>query len=112
MLKINKAIFAKLLMAALILSAFFIPTAEALSDTQVSVGVIHDPMTWALDQSPIVLTNSLALATGATLTIQAGVVVKLQSGVQITTGTGSIDVQGTADQPVIFTSYSDDSFAG
>lgn len=46
---------------------------------------------------------------GATLTLQAGVIVKVSAGV-VTSQGGTIQAQGTAQQPVAITSLADDAF--
>jgi parallel beta-helix repeat protein len=47
---------------------------------------------------------------GVTLTLPAGTIVKLKDGGISVSGT--LDVQGTADNPVVFTSYRDDTCGG
>jgi parallel beta-helix repeat protein len=47
---------------------------------------------------------------GVTLTLPAGTIVKLKDGGISVSGT--LDVQGTADNPVVFTSYRDDTYGG
>ena len=55
--------------------------------------------------------NWLAISSGVTLTIPAGIVVKGDSGGYWNVH-GALDVNGTASQPVYFTSINDDSVGG
>ncbi len=62
--------------------------------------------------SPYVVPSSiLAIRAGATLTIQPGVVIKFLSGGGIL-AEGAVDARGTAAEPVVFTSFADDGYAG
>jgi hypothetical protein len=61
-------------------------------------------------QGTLVMTNGVIVNAGATLHLLPKVHVKMTSG-QVTVN-GALDVQGTADAPVVFTSIYDDSIDG
>ncbi|MBI4053764.1 MAG: alpha/beta fold hydrolase, partial [Candidatus Doudnabacteria bacterium] len=60
----------------------------------------------------VVVNGSIDVLTGATLTIAPGVIVKFTAGSSLRSGGGNIIAVGTEAQPIIFTSYSDDSAGG
>ncbi len=77
-------------------------------------GAVGSSTTWELVQGwiPYVVVESLTVATGQTVSIDAGVVVKLAGiGGNILVD-GTLDLRGTASQPVVFTSYRDDEYGG
>lgn len=69
-------------------------------------------------QSPCIVTADTTVPAGQTLTIEAGVVLKFHVARTYSANDrdlivdGSLIVEGTADDPVIFTSFYDDSVAG
>lgn len=67
-------------------------------------GVLAGTTTWP-EQSRIRVTGNLAVPAGATLNIGAGTVVLLNSGVNITND-GAVVINGSLDQPVVFTPHS------
>ncbi len=74
-------------------------------------GTITENTTWTAAASPYIINSKLTVAQGTILTLQAGTVVKLQSENGITVN-GSLYVEGTAAEPVYFTSLRDDSVGG
>ncbi|HEY5667868.1 MAG TPA: hypothetical protein VIR03_01760 [Candidatus Saccharimonadales bacterium] len=69
---------------------------------------------WSAGQVYVV--STYVVSSGATLTIQAGAIVKYQPswsnvGIIVSEG-GTLNVNGTASQPVLFTSINDDSLGG
>ena len=74
-------------------------------------GIISVDITWTEANSPYVVTGSVLVSEGATLTIEPGVIVKLESakGIQID---GMLVVRGTEVKPIVLTSIRDDSFGG
>jgi RHS repeat-associated protein len=72
-------------------------------------GPVTQDTTWK--RGIVVVSGSVTVATGATLTIDAGTVVKFSSGSSMDVQ-GSLDAHGTPDQPVILTSVRDDTAGG
>lgn len=94
----------------IILSAFW---QAALAQTSVS-GSITQNTTWSLSNSPYLVTGTVTIQNGITLTIQPGVVIKsqvspLNSTIRVK---GIILAQGTQSQPIVFTSKKDDAYGG
>lgn len=79
--------------------------------TNVPGGDIDADTTW-LAGNTYILEGPVFVTNGATLTVEADVLVRGQSGsALVVTNNGSIDVQGTSAEPVVFTSYKDDGTA-
>lgn len=74
-------------------------------------GSLNADATWTTAGSPYVMTCDVRVGDEATLTIQPGVVVKGQQNTYLSVS-GNLVNQGTAQQPVVFTSYFDDSHGG
>ena len=66
-------------------------------------GPITTDTTWTLANSPYVVTASVDVLAGVTLTIQPGVTVKFNNGFSLQVN-GKLIAQGTASQPIAFTS--------
>lgn len=80
----------------------------ASSQTTVG-GPITSDTTWTAGGSPYVVTSSILIGNGATLTIQPGVTVQMGSGLGISVGftglgAGTLIARGTAQSPILFTS--------
>ena len=72
--------------------------------------IISD-LTLTKSKSPYIVDNdAIVIQAGATLTIEPGVVIKFYSGGMRVEG--KIISRGTADEPVVFTSFNDDSYGG
>lgn len=84
------------------------PTAPA---TNVS-GSINVPTTWTSAASPYVITDEIYIHPGVTLTVEPGVVIKFQQENGRIVADGVLLARGAAGQPIIFTSYKDDSAGG
>lgn len=69
--------------------------------TTVPAGVLAGSTTWP-DNARIHVTGSVVIPAGSTLTVGAGAVVKLNPLVNITNN-GSLFINGTSNQPVVFT---------
>lgn len=71
----------------------------------------HDTVWSYISGLAHVLNGNYRVPSGVTLTIEPGVVVKFMGGGRFVIN-GRLLAQGTVDQPIVFTSYLDDSFGG
>jgi|GEM_PF-6724672 len=85
-------------------------TDTTLNGVDVS-GTLSQNLTWPVTNDPLVINNDLTVAQGTTLTLEPGVVVKF-AGLRSLRVNGSLLAVGTAAQPIVFTSYQDDSAGG
>jgi hypothetical protein len=76
-------------------------------------GTLSQDRTWDFSGLPVHLTGSLSISS-ATLTIVPGTVVKMPEGsyFSVYNAAAALDAQGTASEPIIFTSVEDDSAGG
>ena len=58
-----------------------------------------------------IVSNSVTVASGATLTLQPGTILKFNTGCSLTVN-GTLDAQGTRAAPIVFTSLKDDEHGG
>ncbi len=87
-----------------------IPSATACPVINVTTN-ITTPTTWTAGNVYVIdLLNALQVS--STLTIQPGTVIKLKASSIDVTGSGKIIANGTANSPIIFTSFADDSICG
>ncbi len=75
-------------------------------------GELKNNTIWSTSNHPYVIINQITIEEGVTLTIQPGTIIKFQIDYGKIVVKGTMDVCGTIDQPVIFTSYSDDEHGG
>lgn len=76
-------------------------------------GTINRSTLWPAKYSPYVVTSDIVVTEGATLTIEAGTIVKFAAGTRLEIfGGSSLVANGTAAQPIVFTSIKDDSVGG
>jgi hypothetical protein len=73
-------------------------------------GTVDQSMTWADHGYPFVL-NLITVSQGATLTLSPGFILKGTAG-SLMSVNGTLNADGTAANPVIFTSYRDDLIGG
>ncbi len=114
-----------MLLIALSLGVFllFLPH-DAKAETQIG-GLLTQSQTWTKAQSPYIVQtefynywwqipqgSGLGLDSGITLTIEPGVIVKFEQGASLDSYLGNLVVNGTPEDPVIFTSLVDDSVGG
>lgn len=95
------------LLAALILLA---PARSATAATVEVTGSIAVDTTWT-SANVYVINNDITVLENVKLTIQGGTVVKLKARGSIFVR-GTLDAQGAAGSPVVFTSYEDDTYGG
>ena len=84
---------------------------NGFAQTYVS-GTISNDTTWTLANSPYIVNGDITV--NATLSIEAGVVIKFDynGDKHHLIVNGVLDLQGTSDNPVVFTSNRDDSYGG
>ncbi|MBI3685579.1 lamin tail domain-containing protein [Candidatus Azambacteria bacterium] len=85
-------------------SGFYTPTGDIIEHT-----------TWYAKHSPYWVPTAITVREGATLTIEPGVTVKCAAGYSYGTALnvrGVLDARGTAEKPIIFTSFRDDAADG
>jgi uncharacterized repeat protein (TIGR01451 family) len=75
-------------------------------------GTISVDTTWTPDESPYIVTGTVTVSAGVTLTILPGTVVKFNATSHSLIVNGTLLAQGTATGPITFTSIKDDSVGG
>ncbi|MDY6868314.1 MAG: right-handed parallel beta-helix repeat-containing protein, partial [Chloroflexota bacterium] len=75
-------------------------------------GTITENATWSQDHSPYVISGSLTIDVGVTLTLEPGTVVKFYSTSSQLIVNGALSSIGNSTKPITFTSYKDDSVGG
>ncbi|WP_028458336.1 right-handed parallel beta-helix repeat-containing protein [Chloroflexus sp. Y-396-1] len=86
-------------------------SANSTNGLLVRGGTINSNTNW--DQLDMVyrVAGDITVASGATLTIAPGMIIKFNSNVTLFVD-GKLEAMGTANQPIYFTSYRDDSVGG
>ena len=85
-----------------VLILLFIITSNGAADTPVS-GVISSDTTWTLTGSPYILSGSVLVSDGVTLTIEPGVTVKFNNLLSLEVSPqGTLNAVGTPDKPILF----------
>jgi len=84
---------------------------NATSGVRISGTLSQSRTLTVFDGLPYYLSNDLMVATGATLTLPAGVIIKASPGAGLIVD-GTLVLQSTPADPIIFTSYRDDSYGG
>lgn len=76
-------------------------------------GNITSNTTWSKANSPYLVTENVTVDPGVSLTVEPGVVVKFNGGRQLTLGENAqLLAIGTLAEPIVFTSYRDDTHGG
>ena len=82
------------------LSLFLVSIDNSFAQTEVSEKITVDT-TWTKSNSPYIVTGTVNIYPGATLTIEPGVVVKLDSSISIQIG-GELIARGTETDSIYF----------
>lgn len=88
---------------------FFLPSlvfASTTIDTDIEVDT-----TWTISGSPYIVERSITVLDEATLHIESGVEVKFKNKNNSVYVFGKMFAQGTAEAPIIFTSFADDTYS-
>lgn len=105
-------------LSALLVLSFILVSCEKEDDandnkpftpTSVTPGDINSNTTWYTDSVYVI---DKIIDVNAVLTIEAGTIIKIKEGVEIRCSSGTIKAIGDTDNPIIFTSYKDDSKGG
>ena len=75
-------------------------------------GTISSDTTWVASSTPYVVTSTLTVAGGATLTINAGAIVKFSTTTSNIVVEGALNAAGSATGTIYFTSLKDDTVGG
>ncbi len=92
------------------ISFIFIATGQSLAFVEVPAGPIDSNTVWGPPEVHWV-TGNISVNANATLTIEAGTVIKFATGAQLSVY-GTLDVNGTSENEVVFTSILDDTISG
>jgi len=95
-----------------LLPAVLLPYSQNVQASTEISAEIKNSTTWTVSGSPYVLLDSIRLDYLDTLTIEAGVVVKPKTASSGLIVYGILNLQGTEDNPVVFTSFKDDTYGG
>lgn len=79
----------------------FVPDKSAKADTNVG-GIISSNTVWSINDSPYIITNTVQIPEGVTLTIEPGVTVTKQSEGDMFLLRGKLLAHGTADKKIVF----------
>lgn len=90
--------------------SLFVGVAQVEAATNVS-GTISVDTTWTVVGSPYVVTGTVTISEGVTLTIESGAVVKFNLARRLIVE-GTLIADGTPTAPIYFTSLKDDSVGG
>ncbi len=86
-------------------------TNNSINGVVVDYGTITANLTWD-NPGVVYVVSSLSVAAGETLTLGAGDIIKASLGYNGLTVNGTLSVNGTSTQPVVFTSIRDDTAGG
>ena len=97
---------------------FISVSAETETITTSVCGTITEDSTWTATESPYIICNDdypvrgVSVPEGVVLTIEAGVIVKFEGFMSSLEIAGTLIAQGTESNPIVFTSYKDDTHGG
>lgn len=76
-------------------------------------GIISTNQTWpsGIETFPLVVEGILEVKDGVTLTIEEGVIIKFTENAKLSVH-GTLDANGTQENPIVFTSLKDDTYGG
>ncbi|MDD4901386.1 MAG: alpha/beta hydrolase [Patescibacteria group bacterium] len=97
-----------LLIMPFLLSAWFFVGLNAARAANLPIEI---DTIWTKAQSPIIASGTISVKSGVKLTIEPGVIIKLAENNTIIV-MGELDIKGSAAEPVIITSFKDDSAGG
>jgi hypothetical protein len=95
----------------ILLSLFLFAFAFGYSQTNVSGG-IYTNTTWTKAKSPYIITDTVVVFPGVTLTIQPGVTVKFANNIRLELRQATLIAEGTSTDSITFTSNSAVPYAG
>jgi pimeloyl-ACP methyl ester carboxylesterase len=90
---------------------FFAIPSTLLASTEVS-GTITGNATWTISGSPYIVSDTVSVPAGNTLTIEPGVIVKFSWSFASLDIEGTLNALGTSESPIFLTSYKDDTVGG
>ena len=83
---------------------------QAYADTNVS-GIINADTIWTSSNSPYIITDTVQIPSGVTLAIEQGVIIKINPEKKIRVA-GTLNVNGSENLPIKFTSNSSNKWWG
>ncbi|MCB0835943.1 MAG: T9SS type A sorting domain-containing protein [Bacteroidetes bacterium] len=93
---------------------FVAPTMKAQSTIKgktLAGGIIEGEQTWTLAESPFVVNKDIHILPGAKLNIEQGVIIGVAKDLHFYVE-GDLDIQGSVEEPVLFTSVYSSMFPG
>ncbi len=94
-----------------LLSTIILLPSPALADTTITSNITSNT-TWTTASSTYILSGTITVNAGVTLTINPGVVVKFLDVNSALAVSGTLNASGSTSSPIYFTSYKDDSVGG
>ncbi|HCB35259.1 MAG: hypothetical protein A2W52_01275 [Candidatus Taylorbacteria bacterium RIFCSPHIGHO2_02_49_25] len=67
---------------------------------------------WTAEQGPYLVTDVFTIPAGCTLTVEPGVIIKLNHAFPSIIVSGTLDMRGAPDAPIVITSFKDDAVGG
>jgi len=101
----------RLIVGGFAIAAALGAAADARARTDVA-GIVAADASWDPSGNPYVLTDDVTVAEGITLTLLPGVIVKADATTRELSVLGTLVANGSAERPIVLTSYKDDSVSG